>query len=77
MNATINTIGLIFDLIGILILFKYGLPSDVDKNGFIPLILEQEDEGEKKKWKIYNFWSKIGLGFIFVGFIFQITSNYC
>ena len=77
MNATINTIGLIFDLIGVLLLFKYGLPSNVDKNGYIPLILEQEDEDEKKKWKTYNLWSKIGLGFISIGFIFQIISNYC
>jgi hypothetical protein len=77
MNATINTIGLLFDLIGVLILFKYGLPSDVDKNGHIGLILEQEDEDEKNKWKKYNFRSKIGLGFISIGFIFQIISNYC
>lgn len=77
MNTAINTIGLFLDLIGVLLLFKFGLPSNVDKNGYIGLILEQEDENEKLKWKKYNFWSKIGLGFILIGFILQIISNYC
>ena len=75
-NSIINTIGLVLDLIGVLILFKFGLPSQVDKNGSIGFIMEEEDLSEKKKWHKYNCWSKIGLGFISVGFILQIISNH-
>jgi hypothetical protein len=75
-TTTLNTLGLLFDLFGVLLLFKFGLPSDIDKNGSIGIILEQEDEDEKKKWIQYNFWSKTGLGFISLGFILQIISNY-
>jgi hypothetical protein len=73
-TITLNTLGLLFDLFGVLLLFKFGLPSDIDKNGSIGIILEQEDE--KKEWIQYNFWSKTGLGFISLGFILQIISNY-
>jgi formate hydrogenlyase subunit 3/multisubunit Na+/H+ antiporter MnhD subunit len=77
MNANeINSIGLVFDIIGVLLLFKFGLPSEISKTGSIGLSLEGTDYEEVKKWKKYNFWSKIGLLFILIGFVFQLYSNY-
>lgn len=73
---TINSIGLIFDIIGVLLLFKYGVPSEINSTGSITLILEQVDQEEIKKWKKYNLWSKIGLLFIILGFAFQLYSNF-
>ena len=75
-NNTINTIGLIIDIIGIILLFKFGLPSEVSKTGDVLLLLEETNESEKRKWIRYNTWSKIGLGLIIIGFLFQIWSNY-
>jgi hypothetical protein len=72
----INSIGLIFDIIGVLILFKFGLPSEVSKTGSISIIAEQTDEDEVRKWKKYNLFSKIGLAFILIGFFLQLYSNY-
>lgn len=48
-NQTVNIIGLIFDLIGVFFLFKYGFPSDVDKYKHQGILLEQDNENEKKK----------------------------
>ena len=75
-NQILNCIGLTFDIIGVLILFKFGLPSDVNQNGHIALIIEQEDEAEKRKWKKFNFLSRVGLAFILIGFAFQFLSNF-
>tara|TARA_R110000796_G_scaffold252631_3_gene389366 strand:- start:27960 stop:28196 length:237 start_codon:yes stop_codon:yes gene_type:complete len=75
-SNTINTIGLVFDIIGVLMLFKYGLPSEISKEGTVFLAVQKSDESEKKKWKKYNFWSKVGLVLILIGFTFQIISNY-
>ena len=71
----VNCIGLTFDIVGVLILFKYGLPADVSKNGSIGLILEQTDKKAIDKWNKYNICSRIDLGLIIVGFLFQIYSN--
>jgi hypothetical protein len=76
MNANlINSIGLIFDIIGVILLFKYGLPSEISKDGSIGLSLQDTDDNDVKKWKTYNLWSKIGLSFILIGFAFQLISN--
>jgi len=76
MNANfINSIGLIFDIVGVLFLFKYGLPSEVSKDGSIGLSLQGTDLDEIRKWKKYNILSKIGLFFILIGFAFQLFSN--
>ena len=75
-SQILNCIGLTFDIIGVIMLFKYGLPSDVNKHGHGFLILEQEDDDEKKKWKKYNFLSRMGLLLIIIGFIFQMCSNF-
>jgi len=57
-------------------LFKYGLPSDIDKDGHIGIIMEQEDEDEKNKWKKYNFFSRIALTLVIIGFALQFSSNF-
>lgn len=71
----INYIGLTFDIIGIIVLFKYGLPQEINKHGHGYLIVEQEDEEEKIKWEKYYFRSKLGLTSLIIGFILQIIST--
>ena len=71
----INIIGLCFDITGAYLLFKYGLPNDLNKKGTIFLSLEQVDLKEIEKYKKYEFWSKIGLTFLILGFLFQLIST--
>lgn len=72
----LNNIGLTLNIIGVIMLFKYGLPSEINKDGHIGLILEQEDENEKIKWKKYNFFSRVALTIIIIGFLFQLSANF-
>lgn len=74
--ACINDIGLLLDIIGAILLFKFGLPASISREGHIHLITEQVDEEEKKKGKLYDKWGKIGLGLLVIGFIFQLISNH-
>lgn len=75
-SACINDIGLFLDIIGAVLLFKFGLPASVDREGHIHIITEQFDEEEIKKGKFYERWGKIGLGLLILGFIFQLVSNH-
>ena len=56
----IGSIGLILDIIGAYLIFKYGLPEEVSRTGSIGLTLEQEDEEEKALGIKYDKFSKIG-----------------
>jgi hypothetical protein len=77
MNANyINSIGLLFDIAGVLVLFKYGLPSEVSKEGSIGIAFQGTDLDEVKKWKKYDCWSKFGLSIILIGFLLQLSSNW-
>ncbi|MEZ4968762.1 MAG: hypothetical protein R2814_03695 [Flavobacteriaceae bacterium] len=71
----INSIGLFFDIIGVVLLFKYGLPADISKDGSIRMIFQGTDHDEVNKWKKYNFWSRFALILIIIGFALQILSN--
>lgn len=75
-TSELNIIGLSLDIIGVIILFFFGLPPRINKGGTINLILEQTDTKEDKKWKIYNFISNLGLILIIIGFSIQLYSNY-
>lgn len=45
----LSNIGLLIDVFGVLVLFKYGLPSDVFPNGDIPKIMDGHNEKTKFK----------------------------
>lgn len=82
-DQTVNTIGLIFNMIGILIIFYFGPPQPSFEEG-VSLDLEdanllsdgttvaEHDRKIKKLKAVYSRMSKIGLGFIFFGFAFQL-----
>ncbi|MDB5226583.1 MAG: rane protein of unknown function [Bacteroidota bacterium] len=77
MGATqiLNIIGLSFDIVGVLMLFKFGLPEQISRDGSIGIILEQSDPEETKKAKLYDRLSYVALTLIVLGFLFQLGGN--
>jgi len=74
-SELLNSLGLVLDIIGAVILFFFGLTPKIDTEGTVYLIAEQKDEDEIKRGKFYKIMSSIGIGLIAVGFIFQLISN--
>jgi hypothetical protein len=72
----INSVGLLCDIIGAVLLFKYGLPENITRTGVNYLITEEEDTDEIKKAKGYDLWARVGLILLIVGFILQLVSNF-
>lgn len=69
-----NIIGLLFDIVGVLMLFKFGLPPDINPRGHI-MISAGVDETEKDKARKFKFLSFLALGFLVTGFLLQILSS--
>lgn len=67
----LTLIGLILDIFGVAIIYFWGLPEKIDKDGDILLSLGGADKEEIKKAKKYDFMSTIGLGMLIVGFSLQ------
>ena len=64
---TINSIGLVFDIIGVVLVYLYGLPNTSSKYEF---------ESDLDKEKSLKRLSTAGLILIGIGFFLQLISNY-
>lgn len=76
----VNSMGLILDIAGAVLLWKYGLPESVSRTGRRYLTIRPEDptemEKEIAKVKKYDTWSQFGLFLLVLGFIGQLISNF-
>lgn len=76
LSTSINSLGLLLDVIAGLILWKFGLPENINRAGLSFLALEGTDKKEIKKAKKYDKFSKMGILLLIIGFILQLISNY-
>ena len=74
MKIFLTCTGLIFDMTGVVLLYYFGLPSDVTKDGHKTLVTGLSYKSEKANWDWYKFCSKFGLFLIFTGFFLQFIS---
>ena len=68
-----NIIGLVFGMLGVIIIFIYGPPQP----SFFPYDIITDDNIHKEVLEMrdkYELYSKIGLGFIGSGFLLQLIS---
>ncbi len=65
----ISSLGLFLDIIGISLIYKYGLPNVVPSGGKFGASNPNEE-------KLYKQQSAFGLRLIIYGFVLQIVSNY-
>lgn len=75
-TVIINSLGLILDILGGLLLLRYGLPPKIDPEGHIYLITRQVDETEITTAKRYHKWSRLGIILLTIGFFLQFISNF-
>ena len=71
---TLINIGLVLDIIGTLVIFKYGLPSSETKS-IHALSFEDPSPEEKRAIKITKRISPIGIILLVCGFVFQLVGN--
>ena len=82
----LNAIGLIFGMIGVICLFIWSPPQpsfdrgvsiSLEDNNILPngKTVAQNDADTAAKEARYNLMSKIGLGFVFVGFLCQFINE--
>ncbi|MEQ1708058.1 MAG: hypothetical protein ABL864_06985 [Terricaulis sp.] len=68
------TWGLVANLIGVVMLFYFGMPFHVPQGGSIFLALEQRDENGLRKERFFQVMGFVGLALIFFGTVLQIAA---
>jgi hypothetical protein len=74
-STWVNSVGLVLDICGAILLWKYGLPEAISREGHQYIVLGQKDKAEAEKAQTYDRWSKLGLGLLIFGFVLQFVSN--
>jgi hypothetical protein len=75
MNACLNTAGLGASLVGVILLFRYGMPYHIDTGGGHMIVTESTPEILKAA-ALYRKIGFVGLGLIIAGTLLQIVANY-
>jgi hypothetical protein len=71
----LNIVGLAFNLIGVLMLFRWGMPFRVQSRPPVLLLNEQIEPKELTLDHIYAICGWVGLGCLLVGFALQIIAQ--
>jgi len=72
----VNSLGFVCDIIGAVLIWRYGLPESIDREGAILIVGEQTDETQKAKAHCYDCSAKFGVGVLIFGFVLQLVSNF-
>ncbi len=75
-SSILNSLGLVLDMIGAILIATFGIPPKVDRKGEGSILLEQTDSDEIRKAKKYDFISGLGFALLIFGFFLQIVSNF-
>lgn len=70
MARVLTTSGLILDIVGVVVLFCFGLPPRLAMSGI--LALDRNTDAFQKKEKRYRTWSYAALACLVTGFLLQI-----
>jgi hypothetical protein len=71
-----NALGLILSLVGILILFLFGMPFKMRIVGAIMYVASQKDESAKQTERIYDILGRVGLILLIIGTACQIGASF-
>lgn len=68
------SLGLIVDIVGAVLLFLYGLPAKLDREGHDYIITEAINEDEKRKAAKFDRLGRAGLLLLVFGFLLQLIA---
>lgn len=71
--TNINFWSAVLGFSGSLLLFFFGLPPKIDREGNIHLILEQKDKAEEKKASTYIKLGNLGMLLVASSFLLQVV----
>ena len=75
MTKILGALGLVVNLAGVLILFRYGMPYRVETGGAIHRIAEGMNPSEKRKDALYKRLGILGIALAVLGILLQIVAT--
>ena len=76
LSNCLNSVGLVLDIIGAGLLWKFGLPAEISRTGAITRVTEGTDLAEAAKARKYDRVSWWAFLTLVAGFTLQLVSNF-
>ena len=74
-QAGLQSLGLLLDIVGVVLLFKYGLPEFSPSGGVDRLAIGPSAPEDIRKEKKYRKMGKVGLALLILGFFLQLIPS--
>lgn len=75
MPADVSAIGLLMDIFGAVMIWKYGIPEGLHRDGVVPAVIYETSQEEKNQIKAYDLKARIGVGLLIAGFALQLGAT--
>ncbi|MBW1768014.1 MAG: hypothetical protein JRJ65_13330 [Deltaproteobacteria bacterium] len=75
-SITLNTIGLLLDIVGVLLLLFFWVAPQTAFKGQLATSAEEYSEKNRKKLGRMKLLARLGMWLIILGFLLQALSNY-
>lgn len=72
----LSNIGLGLDIVGAVLLWRFGIPRDIDPSGRVYIATADLDQGEIVAGRRFRRLERSGIGFLIVGFVLQLAANW-
>ena len=73
----IDTLGLLIDIVGVLLLWVFGFPAaEISRVGKDNVGVSNREDGQIATPKVYESRARLALSLILIGFVLQMISNF-
>ncbi|MDQ3949944.1 MAG: hypothetical protein M3282_06335 [Gemmatimonadota bacterium] len=73
MSTILTGIGLVADIVGVVLLYFFGLPAHISRGGHSSRVAEQRDDVEAQQAKLYDLLARVGIWVLIAGFALQLA----
>lgn len=73
-SRTLTLVGLALNLLGVLLLFRWGMPFRVRRGGASYFLLEQDDVEAIARERVYSIIGYVGLVLLIAGTVLQMVA---
>jgi len=76
LGKAVNTLGLVLNLLGVVLLFRYGMPFHVPTGGTVTVAIDATDQAEVALERKYMCLGYVGLAFLVLGTLSQLVATW-
>jgi hypothetical protein len=72
-STILTGIGLVADIVGVVLLYFFGLPAHISRGAHRLPVVEPRNDVEAQQAKLYDLLARVGIWLLIVGFALQLA----